>query len=92
MLSASIWDYFMPDPPLKEGGLAWGRRGEGAAQGESPAHIHSVPFPCELLSITLLSTTQLVKRARFFLQEPRSQKGTASTSLAVHLLKAPGSP
>lgn len=55
----------MPDLPLKEGGLAWGRRGEGAAQGESPADIHSVPFPCEILSITLLSTTQLVKRAHF---------------------------
>lgn len=55
----------MPDTPLKEGGLAWGRSGEGTAQGKSPADIHSVLFPCEILSITLLSTTQLVKRAHF---------------------------
>lgn len=55
----------MPDTPLKEGGLAWGRSREGTAQGKSPADIHSVSFPCEILSITLLSTTQLVKRAHF---------------------------
>lgn len=55
----------MPDTLLKRGESGWGRSGEGAAQGKSPADIHSVSLPCESLSITLLSTTQLVKRAHF---------------------------